>query len=395
MNDSISKIQALVFTRYLYIKDEVRISFIMCILNKTESALFWAFELYHSGFKRELFELIWKIYYDFFATINPSYESYLIKKQDEYLKNDEEMNQKIIISTIVQELLFRKFNCDIFNIRNICENFEVDIDFYNKETEIKTKRVMDINFERWVKNNDYRSLCVWILNDITFDLNDIYDSFLVIYEKQVKLTINTLKTQLKTAIKKVPENVNKRIVLLIKILSLIYKVEGVKKHKGIYLNINTEEIEHHDTIHVSEKIKHYTLLIESCKLNIDEFSVLNLFKLTRSNYEIQKEYWFNWEYYASFSPLWYERIQKYGGTIDYIKKSVSFKEEPNDDLMQKFYSLYGLEPDEQTQETQNKNIPVIKKEHDWFWFYNKYKKNGIFEVFEEELEEFNNDGLFY
>ena len=118
-------------------------------------------------------------------------------------------------------------------------------------------------------------------------------------------------------------------------------------------------------------------------------------KLTRSNYEIQKEYWFNWEYYASFSPLWYERIQKYGGTIDYIKKSVSFKEEPNDDLMQKFYSLYGLEPDEQTQETQNKNIPVIKKEHDWFWFYNKYKKNGIFEVFEEELEEFNNDGLFY
>ena len=48
----------LIFTRYLYVKDEVRISLLVSILKKSDDALFWAYELYYSGFKNELFELI-------------------------------------------------------------------------------------------------------------------------------------------------------------------------------------------------------------------------------------------------------------------------------------------------------------------------------------------------
>ena len=70
----------LVFTRYLYVKDEVRISLLVSILNKSDDAIFWAYELYYSGFKTELLNLIWKIYYDFFATLNPTFEQYLLKK---------------------------------------------------------------------------------------------------------------------------------------------------------------------------------------------------------------------------------------------------------------------------------------------------------------------------
>jgi len=70
----------LVFTQYLYIKEEVRIALLVSILNKSNDAIFWAYELYHSGFKYELLNLIWKIYYDFFATLNPAYEAYLLKK---------------------------------------------------------------------------------------------------------------------------------------------------------------------------------------------------------------------------------------------------------------------------------------------------------------------------
>ena len=48
----------LVFTRYLYIKDEVKSALLISILNKSDDAIFWAYELYYSGNKNELFAFI-------------------------------------------------------------------------------------------------------------------------------------------------------------------------------------------------------------------------------------------------------------------------------------------------------------------------------------------------
>ena len=92
----------LVFTRYLYIKDEVKLSLLMAILNKSNDAIFWAYELFYSGFKHELFQFIWIIYYDFFATLNPSFELYLLKKQSEYLSKSFEERH---ISSLIQNLI--------------------------------------------------------------------------------------------------------------------------------------------------------------------------------------------------------------------------------------------------------------------------------------------------
>ena len=116
----------LVFTQYLYIKEEVRIALLVSILNKSDDAIFWAYELYYSGFKYELLNLIWKIYYDFFATLNPAYEAYLLKKHKELLLDADE-TQGQIISSIIQDLLFRPFNADVFVLRNLCDKFEIDI----------------------------------------------------------------------------------------------------------------------------------------------------------------------------------------------------------------------------------------------------------------------------
>jgi len=103
----------LIFTQYLYIKEEVRITLLVSILTKNDNAIFWAYELYHSGFKYELLNLIWKIYYDFFATLNPAYEPYLLKKHKE-LDMESDMSQVRIIGSIIKDLLFRPFNSDIF-----------------------------------------------------------------------------------------------------------------------------------------------------------------------------------------------------------------------------------------------------------------------------------------
>ena len=44
---------------------------------------------------------------------------------------------------------------------------------------------------------------------------------------------------------------------------------------------------------------------------------------------------------------------------------------------------------------QNKSIVTIEKIHNWNWFYNQYRKNGLFEIWEEELQEFDIEGIQY
>lgn len=125
---------------------------------------------------------------------------------------------------------------------------------------------------------------------------------------------------------------------------------------------------------------------------INDTKHLSLFKLTRAKYVLKDAYFNNWEYHASFSPLWSQRIQWYSGYPDYNTQKIIFTEEES---AQKFYRLYGYEPDEQKLEVQEKSIGSIKKEYNWKWFYETYKKNGLFDVYEEELEEFDVDGLKY
>jgi len=382
----------LVFTQYLYIKEEVRLALLVSILNKSDDAIFWAYELYNSGFKFELLNLIWKIYYDFFATLNPAYEAYLLKKHKE-LAMDTNKTEECIVSSIIQDLLFRPFNSDVFMLRNICENFEIDIN-YDVSTE-KITHMTDLrkNLALWISNNDFRSISQWILNvNKTISPTDIYNICLDIFEQELKISKSKLAKEFNSAIKL---NINTNVILLAKIMALFSKKADLKKGRSIYINVEPEDVIQFEPIIGSNSLKHYRILEKAYMCGIDDLKHLSLFKLTRKKYILQEEYWYRWEYHASFSPLWSKRIKDFGGYPDYTRQKVIFKEEPDDDAMQEFYRLYGLEPDEQKSQVQNKSIQPIEKIHDWKWFNNQYKKNGLFEVYEEELEEFDVDGLKY
>lgn len=374
----------LIFTRYLYLKDEVRIALLVSILKKSDDAIFWAYELFHSGFKNEFFELIWKIYYDFFATLNPSFEAYLIKKHKEWILNPNEDNVKIV-KTIIQDLLFRPFNTDVFFLRNICENFEIDIEYYNTEkiTDINGLR---LNMEKWIETDDYRSITQWILNENKnlIDLQDIYNIILDKTnnnKKRTKLYNEFLKNQM-----------NPVIILLAKIMCLFSKNKNLKKGRSIYFKVEPEDIVVYETINVDDNLKNYNILENACICGIDEQKQLSLFKLTRYKYDLNETYWYNWLYHASFSPVWSKRIQLFKAYPDYNKRRIVFQ---NDKLEEEFHKLYGLEPDEQKRCIQEKSIMSIEKKYDWKWFDKTYRKNGLFNIYEEELEEFDNDGLIY
>ena len=58
-----SKVHSFIFTRYLYEKEEVEIHLLLSLLyKKQEDALFWAYELFYSGFEIHLLQYLLKIY---------------------------------------------------------------------------------------------------------------------------------------------------------------------------------------------------------------------------------------------------------------------------------------------------------------------------------------------
>jgi hypothetical protein len=106
--------------------------------------------------------------------------------------------------------------------------------------------------------------------------------------------------------------------------------------------------------------------------------------------EFQNIYNNKWLYHASFAPIWFDRIKKYKGYVNYIKQDVEFLDE---DLMQMFYKKYGYEPDEQPKNVKDKSIMAIVRETDWSTFYHKNNNNRLFCMEADELEELNMDKI--
>jgi len=106
--------KGLVLTRYLYSLDEVKHSLLLSILDKnSEEALFWAYEIYHSGLPEHAFSLVTNIYDDLFAVDNPD----LLKPFQRILKAYEESpseKDEVGLGTMVHNLCLRKYRIEDF-----------------------------------------------------------------------------------------------------------------------------------------------------------------------------------------------------------------------------------------------------------------------------------------
>jgi hypothetical protein len=374
----------LVFTRYLYLKDEVKTALLLSILNKSDDAIFWAYELYYSGYKNELFAFIWKIYYDFFATLNPTFASYLLKKI-----GSKEIEDRLV-SSIIQNLLIRSFNTDVFLLRTISECFELDVKIEDE-------------LERILENKDYRQLATYILGNKEEKEIDIYKRVLNYF----KLT--NQQNLIKELTNSMANNsVSSIVILLANVLSLITFDKTQPKKVNFYVRVVPEEVIQYETIEANDNLKPYRVLKQACVYQIDEHSFQNLFQSFRNKYNkkelkekfcelasraISEKYSDKWLYHAAFSPIWFNRIKIHGGYIDYQKNEVKFIDEDWEDA---FYNKYGLEPDEQPlfvkENTLGKNITSKRT---WQQFFTTYKRDGLIETDEDELEELNSEPLKY
>jgi len=84
----------------------------------------------------------------------------------------------------------------------------------------------------------------------------------------------------------------------------------------------------------------------------------------------------NWTYFASFSPVWRERLREFGGKQNHETMMIEFSD---DELFEQFHCLYGYEPDEQDGSVIDKYLNRSEKPQQMKWneFCGRYHTSVI------------------
>lgn len=387
-------VPSIIFTRYLYIKDEVKISVIISLLKKDKDrTLFWAYELYYSGFKDELIQLFWNIYYDFYQTLNSSMEKYLKTK---LILEFEEID----VMNIIDNFIIRPISIDTFMIRHLIYQFDFDHDL----GEIKLN---DYNYIiHLFESDEYLLFSDYIFNHIKEER--IIEIFIQIIDYFINkgCKINK-KTQL-TYIKQIEKKKTHSLLCCIIFSKIIYfkcLYDNRKMGKNIYISHDeTEDLSMYQTLEADlslrkdnkqplncllQKLPSHKIMPLVCVYNIeDDDSYISLFHLNRhkNNMEMKLHnlYYYHWEYYAFYSPIWEDRIIEHNGTINHDLKRITFL---CDEKQEDFYQLYGYEPDEQKKHIQNKSVKSFQRKNKWTDFYEEFKSSCITSLDKEILED--------
>lgn len=227
----------IILTRYLYIKEEVMASLFLSILEKNkEEALFWAYELYYSGFQTETFDYLLTIYSECFAEDNPRLRKYM-----EGQKSDNPCAVGNIVLNLTDST--RKYNLEYFEARS-----------------------------------------------------------------------------------KPPSS-------------------SPKKDPKFYIQMNEGDVEKYNAIETGDDLPR-KVLKRACRYRIrtNYNATLGVTHLNVEREELKRMLFGSWLYYASFSPIWKDRIVLHEGSICHESKRVVFG---NDDFGEEFYDKFGYEPDEQ------------------------------------------------
>lgn len=333
----------LIFTRYLYNLDEVILSGLECLLKHTniQECYFWFYEMYSSGYVEETWDLLWKIYYDFYAEKNGTFE----RKMKQYYrgwKNNKSFKQ---VANVIRTLhtfykntsgrvfMMRIFYCNTLRQLVSKDNRKLLVEG-NKKTQllkfgfIEKKDPVIAYYLKRLYNKKNEQDVVGLIKEQTGEivLNSNYDILHQLYYHSIK-----------------DKNKKKR--------NVSYNV-GNEALKQVY---STDDCCYNESKHKEVNTVYKTLEMRR-KYGIS--SNIGCFKLARDGLDLNNEYWYNWEFYAYRSPLWKSRFDKYKIHIDNEEKKIVFE---NEDEYEEFYELYNYEPDEQSKETQDKSIKELKK----------------------------------
>lgn len=307
--------QKMILTRYLYVKEEVMTSMLTSFLEvDLDSALYWTYELYYSGYEQETVIHLQKIYYYLFACQNPDLEEYIIGL----------CPNPNIIYNVVQMMIMRPFDTDVLLLHRIATylDYEVEMDTFD------------------LQKMSYTDLAAYIVSH-----SEEHDTLFSVLPKVSPLI--------------------KPLLLLSRCLSSNSPINSPSivspsVSPSIVSPINSPSI-----VHTNKYVEHdvkpaYNVLKTVCR-PIDPHQYLFLFGSPRTKIPSYMQIYHScWLVCASYSPIWAKRIAVHGGTV--VNSKVVFK---NEVLEETFYSKYGYEPDEQSMEVQYRNMCPILPGKTW------------------------------
>ena len=353
------------FTRYLYEVDEVKVSLLIALLKKdVAKAEFWMFELFYSGYVEELTQLIWKIYYDFYASLNYKYEKYLLTK----MKN--KIEDPSIFGSIINNFIIRPYSFDVFSVNYIDEGGADD----------NTCSIEDV-----LTTNDYLKILRYVIHS-TEDPIELYTKIMEFFVNvsKIKLTVKTEVNSFKKVIKNTYTKEYIKNVLVSRVLYYLNLKDNKKKlGKNVFLELDVDIFDKYNTVDKCDKLPARKILQTVTKYPIDADNYLSLFVLPRDDDDVDIEhlYRYDWLYYASKTPLWRERLSRYNAKINDHTKTVDFADEDEDNL-QLFYDNFGLEPDEQKLSVQQTCTQKINETREWDDLYKEFNVNGVIDITE-------------
>jgi len=104
--------EPILFTRYLYNKTEVKQSLFISLLQRDlDEAMFWAYELYFSGFDTDAFDYIINVYREAYSVLNPNLVLFLEKMVIIWSKDK---SAHWTIGSIITTLIYRDYDINAF-----------------------------------------------------------------------------------------------------------------------------------------------------------------------------------------------------------------------------------------------------------------------------------------
>ena len=324
-------------SKHLYIVDDVKWAFIDAIVNKRiEEALFWVVEYYTSGYKEETWQLLWVVYDCFYYTKNMYYAE---KMRKMYTKWSKENNLNVIISIVYKFYKLNKFDFTFFNIiTRICK--------YKKVEGVVDDKLR--NELRMHKTNLFNKLILSLqaghFRNVWFFVNFNLEKSLKVIQAFYNANINFKHTKVHD--------------IKMQIMEYVYmqNIKSVKKKKQFTIRVPQKL-----KMYVDELLKPYSgnprFMLKQRRLYEIPDSI-GCFYLQRNKYnmeEIRNNYFYNWECGANKSKYWKSIFEQWAVEFDENNNPIFI----NDDIQEKFYEKYNLEPDEQSIETHNKSIKEI------------------------------------
>lgn len=353
-------------TRFLYNVQEVKLSLISSILNKRNiiECYYWFSELCES--KIDICDIIWEIYFDYYALVNPKLEYCIIKKIEEWKKT----NDLGHLLYIIKNMQISKHDWRVFLLRQIsisddlCQKYIYNHKRKSNEFNSYNKKYLPLLLS--IKNQEWIDVCYYLskLLKTNFDKNDRYEIYKTILNYLLDVTSVSYTILEKIWYSRI-DNRDFHFILKticsLKMSSLGINLDSIN-NKKIFVNPLKEDIEDIKSLN-DDVAPIYKTLLNKRWFKIDEN--IGSFELVRFYVKDYRNENYNWEYYASFIPLWKERIDKFQGSINHTIKRIEFIE---DDCLEAFYDAYGYELDEQSKEVQECSLLDINKQ-DWKeWF---------------------------